>query len=280
MQQSKNGTDLNGSSCFSTWEKCSVCENCISMRSMRENKAIMKLEYSNKRLYMVTAVPVNNELNSNLIVELIRDVTEEHLLDAMDLLNEDIVIEKINKLNQELICDPLTKLYNRRFLEERLQYEMAKSFSNNSPMGFVMVDIDHFKNINDNYGHPVGDRILIEFSLLLKNMIRESNDWIVRYGGEEFLIFISGVSREILIRKVESIREKIEKNIFCEKDFQIKITSSFGIYSGIADENLDLERAKVYINYSDKALYHSKNTGRNKVSYYSEEQINSQYGQI
>jgi diguanylate cyclase (GGDEF)-like protein len=157
---------------------------------------------------------------------------------------------------------------------------MAKSFSNNSPMGFVMVDIDHFKNINDTYGHPVGDRLLIEFSLLLKNMIRESNDWIVRYGGEEFLIFISGVNKETLIRKVESIREKIEKNIFCKKDFQIKITSSFGIYSGIADENLDLERAKVYINYSDKALYHSKNTGRNKVSYYSEDQMDSQYDKI
>lgn len=270
LRQANNKIDLNGSSCFSVWEKCAVCENCISMRAMRENKVIMKFEYSNRRLYMVTAVPVKNEINSNLIVELIRDVTEEHLLDSIDLLNEDIVIEKINKLNQELICDSLTKLYNRRFLEERLQYEVAKSLSNNSPMGFVMADIDHFKIINDTYGHPVGDRILIEFSQILKKMIRDSDDWIVRYGGEEFLIFISGVDKETLIRKVQYIREKIENNIFCEKDFQIKITSSFGLFSDIATELLDLEKSQLYINYADKALYNSKNTGRNKVSYYSE----------
>ena len=151
-----------------------------------------------------------------------------------------------------------------------MQYEVAKSLSNNSPMGFVMADIDHFKIINDTYGHPVGDRILIEFSQILKKMIRDSDDWIVRYGGEEFLIFISGVDKETLIRKVQYIREKIENNIFCEKDFQIKITSSFGLFSDIATELLDLEKSQLYINYADKALYNSKNTGRNKVSYYSE----------
>lgn len=272
-KESQNNSNSNDSLCFSVWEKNAVCENCISMRAFRENKVIMKLEYSNKRLYMVTAVPVEDELNTNLIAELIRDVTEEHLVDSVYLLNEDIAIEKIKKLNQELICDPLTKLYNRRFLDERLQYEVAKSCSNNLPMGFIMADIDHFKNINDSYGHPVGDRILIEFSELIKNMVRESDDWIVRYGGEEFLIFISGVDRETLIKKAESIRQRVENNIFCQNDLQINITSSFGLYSGIADEIGDFEKSKVFINYADKALYNSKNTGRNKVSYYSESEL-------
>ena len=155
-----------------------------------------------------------------------------------------------------------------------MQYEVVKSFSNNAPMGFVMADLDYFKRINDSYGHPVGDRLLIEFSLLLKEMIRDSDDWIVRYGGEEFLIFISSVDKEALIRKVESIRKKVENNIFCENDFKIRITSSFGLYSGIAEEVLDLEKSKVYIKYADDALYNSKNTGKNKVSYYSEELVN------
>lgn len=256
--------------CFSVWGKNAVCENCISMRALTEKKVVMKLEYSDKKVYMVTAVPVNENEQDNRVIELIRDVTNENLMDSKDLLNEEIVLEKINKLNRELISDPLTQLYNRRFMDERLPYELVKSWTTKVPMGIIMADIDYFKKINDSYGHLIGDQILVGFSSLLKSVIRENHDWIIRYGGEEFLMFISDADSENLLKKAEQIRATIENNIFSIDDLQIQITSSFGVFSAVPTQIDDLSIIKTYIDNADKALYNSKKTGRNKVSCYSE----------
>ena len=254
--------------CFSVWEKKSICENCVSMRALREKKAVMKLEYSDKKVFMVTSVPMNE--NNERAIELIRDVTNENLLDSKDLLNESILLEKINKLNRELISDPLTQLYNRRFMNERLPYELVQSWTTKAPMGLIMADIDFFKKINDTYGHLAGDQILIGFSSLLKSMIRENLDWVIRYGGEEFLIFLSNADKENLLKKAEEIRAAVENHIFCTNDLNIQITSSFGVFSIIPEQIDDIAITKAYIDNADKALYHSKTTGRNKVSYYND----------
>ncbi len=256
--------------CFSVWDRNAVCENCISMRALSENKVVMKLEYSYKKIYMVTAVPMDDHEPAGRVIELIRDVTNENLLDSEDLLNEEIVLEKINKLNREIISDPLTQLYNRRFMDERLPYEIAQSWTTKAPMSLIMADIDFFKKINDTYGHLVGDQILSGFSNLLKSMVRENHDWVIRYGGEEFLLFFADSDREDILKKAEQIRDKVENHIFCIDDFKIKITSSFGVYSTVPEQVDGMTLAKIYIDRADKALYHSKKTGRNKVCCYND----------
>ena len=254
--------------CYSFWEKNEVCENCISTRASIEKKVFMKLEYSHKRIYMVTAVPMSDHDTDDRVIELIRDVTDENLLDSKDLLNEKVLLEKINNLNRELICDPLTKLYNRRFMDERLPYELVKSKTTKAPMGLIMADIDHFKKINDTYGHVVGDHVLMGLANLLKSSIRDTHDWIIRYGGEEFLLFISDANYEILMEKAEKIRALVENHIFSIDDLDLHITSSFGVFSVIPNQVDDISITKKYIDNADKALYHSKTTGRNKVSSY------------
>lgn len=256
--------------CYSVWEKDEVCENCTSIRASKEKKVFMKLEYSDKKIYMVTSVPMSDSEMDDRVIELIRDVTNENLLDSNDLLNEKVLLEKINNLNRELISDPLTKLYNRRFMDERLPYELVKSWTTKAPIGLIIADIDYFKKINDTYGHLVGDQVLTGFSNLLKSTIRGTHDWIIRYGGEEFLLFISAANNEILMKKAEHIRALVENHVFSIDDLKLNITSSFGVFSVIPEQVDDISITKTYIDNADKALYHSKTTGRNKVSSYKD----------
>ena len=134
---------------------------------------------------MITAVP---EVDNNRVLELIRDVTDEYIIDGLESLSEAMLREKLDALNKEIITDSLTKLYNRRFLEERLPYDLVRAFSNQFPISLVMIDIDHFKKINDTFGHIVGDQVLVELAKIIKSWIRADDDWSVRYGGEEFLV--------------------------------------------------------------------------------------------
>lgn len=261
---------LVSSPCFSVWGKSSACENCISIRAIKEKKVFMKLEYSAQKIYMVTSVPLNEYPSDHRVMELVKDVTNDNILDSKDLSNDKVLAEKINAMNRELISDPLTHLFNRRFMDERLPYELAKSIALKMPLGLIMADIDFFKIINDTYGHQAGDQILIEFSNLLKNSIREDQDWVIRYGGEEFLLFISDSDSAKLIEKSEEIRISIENHIFKLLDTDLKITASFGLYSAIPIETEHDITIETFIDRADKALYHSKNTGRNKVSSFTE----------
>lgn len=254
--------------CFSVWSKNVVCENCISMRALQEKKVVMKLEYNDNRVYMITAVPASDSAHEDQVIELIRDVTNENLIDIKNMENEEAIREKINRLNQEIIIDPLTKAYNRRFMDERLPYEFVKSCTSKKPMGFILADIDHFKKVNDNYGHIAGDQVLISFAEIIKSKLDEPQDWTVRYGGEEFLIFMPGVTAADLINKADAIRTAVENRVFLYDDLEIHLTASFGVYSIVPEPCDDFDQVKTYINNADKALYHSKQTGRNKTSSY------------
>lgn len=254
--------------CFSVWSKKVVCENCISMRALHEKKVVMKLEYNNDKIYMITAVPASDSEHEDQVIELIRDVTNENFMDIKNMGSEEEIQTRINKLNQEIILDPLTKAYNRRFMDERLPYEFVKSCTSKKPMGFILADIDHFKKVNDNYGHLAGDQVLITFAEIIQAKLRESQDWIVRYGGEEFLIFISGMTEAELVESAEAIRIAVEKWIFLHEGLEIHLTASFGVHSVVPEQCDDFDKVKAFINNADRALYHSKQTGRNKTTSY------------
>lgn len=272
----KKQCNAGDNQCFTIWGKTSTCENCISMRAVQDKKVVMKLEYNDNKLFMITAVPMDNEQQDSQVIELIRDVTHENLLELKELTSEHEIIAKINQMNREIITDPLTQLYNRRFMDERFPYEYVRSYTSKTAMGVIMADIDFFKNVNDTYGHPIGDQLLVAFSRLLKGLIRDSQDWIVRYGGEEFLIFMSHTSQEILIKKASQMREIIEKHVFTFGETQLRITSSFGAYCLIPEDANDFSIIQKLIHNADQALYHSKRNGRNKVTYYDEHLLTTQ----
>ncbi|ABM02127.1 diguanylate cyclase [Psychromonas ingrahamii 37] len=190
----------------------------------------------------------------------------EHLKNDQQLL-EQLVTERTEELEQakdraELLArtDPLTNMLNRRAFFECGSVEIKRSLRYKSSLAIMMIDLDHFKSINDNYGHAAGDNALLSVANTLKAMIRNV-DIIGRIGGEEFAVIIPHADLEIATELAQRLRLGIEKVEIIIDNQPVKITACFGVTSiDIKSESLDeaLKRA-------DKALYLAKENGRNRV---------------
>ena len=167
---------------------------------------------------------------------------------------------RLKKLNRKLIeisqTDVLTNLYNRTKLNEQLHIELSRAGRYNRPFSVIMLDIDHFKKINDEFGHLIGDKVLIAFAKLSKNCIRNC-DIIGRWGGEEFLVLCSDAELKDAVFVAERIRKATKEYPFADDRHH---TISAGVASFVQDdtENSLLQRA-------DIALYKAKNNGRDRV---------------
>ena len=167
----------------------------------------------------------------------------------------------LEQLHQQNIKDPLTKLYNRRYLDHILPQLIALAKRRDSNLGFLMIDMDYFKKVNDTYGHDAGDKTLQTLSKIIINSIRES-DIAIRFGGEEFVIILQDInSKEDLIKIAEKIRINVEKTKFYTGKEYINKTISIG--ASLFPENCST--GWECIKYADLALYKAKNLGRNKV---------------
>ena len=166
------------------------------------------------------------------------------------------------KLKQEAITDPLTGIYNKRHFNIIAQTEYNRSIRQNLDMSIIMLDIDYFKQINDNYGHFMGDFILQEVSKVFKSQIRDE-DTLFRIGGEEFTIILPHTNMDKSILIADKIRVMIENKVFRSSGKEISITVSLGV-STLKKSDKQFEDILLR---ADKSLYDAKNNGRNKVSY-------------
>lgn len=164
-------------------------------------------------------------------------------------------------LQRTAALDPLTGVYNRRFGMARLEEEFRRAQRNRQTLGVLMVDIDHFKQINDQYGHLVGDRILVSVSRRLMEQTREE-DVVVRYGGEEFLILLPGADREDCQRFAERVLERMNRSPVRDGRLEIAITVSIGV---TAYPSLPVLAAEELVDEADRALYAAKSDGRDRV---------------
>lgn len=167
----------------------------------------------------------------------------------------------IEKMSEEIFKDGLTKVYNRRFIEERFLLEVYHTATHEKPLSIIMTDIDHFKRINDAYGHTIGDRVLKDFVQTIKGCIRSSTDWVARYGGEEFLIVLSGADGQIAYQVAEKIRKAVETARFQYEKHSVQLTASFGTYT-VASPDVPYEEIMQRV---DANLYLAKNSGRNRT---------------
>lgn len=177
---------------------------------------------------------------------------------AMDVM-------RITALEHETHTDPLTGVYNRRFMEQRLREEVSKARRYHFELAVLMLDLDHFKRVNDELGHQAGDQVLIEIGSLFDRELRDS-DILARYGGEEFLIIATNTAPTAAAALAERLRSCIEAHAFLS-DFSkaaqqgIRITVSIGVAS-FADSSNDEESL---IKAADRNLYQAKHGGRNQV---------------
>ena len=175
---------------------------------------------------------------------------------AMSISNA-VLYEQANKL---AVTDGLTGISNRQSVEKSLQIEFERSKRYNSPLSLILLDVDHFKDVNDTYGHQKGDEILIAFASLLKKACR-ANDIAARYGGEEFLMILPQSNAQGAFKIAERVREEMMKISFTGNESNFAVTVS----CGVAEFNKDYESINKLIAAADQALYKAKNGGRNKT---------------
>lgn len=177
------------------------------------------------------------------------------------LQQHEVELQAALKLVQEqAIHDPLTGLYNRRQMEELLAHEFLRAQRSGAPFAVVMVDIDHFKRINDNYGHESGDEVLRQVAALLGNAVRRS-DIVCRYGGEEFLILLLGASLENALRRAAEIHRRVRNLIVPLRGEPVAIAASFGV-AACPVHGTDRD---ALLRAADGALYRAKNAGRDRI---------------
>lgn len=203
-----------------------------------------------------------------------RQVQERELLDGDKVQISTSTIFKYayqdraeNAFHEELfkmaIIDPLTGAHNKRYFEGRIKEDFSFAIRNNVPLSLVMFDIDHFKKINDTYGHPAGDYVLKQVCDVGRSIIR-IEDTLIRYGGEEFLILLKGAGLPGALSVAERLRKGIEEQSFEFEGKKIGVTASLGIAT-LADRNFtDWENM---LKLADTFLYKSKNAGRNRISH-------------
>lgn len=166
-----------------------------------------------------------------------------------------------DRLQKLAALDSLTSIYNRRFGMARLGEEFSRAIRANSPLGVMMFDIDHFKEVNDTYGHLTGDRVLVQVAKTAKLALRKG-DILMRYGGEEFLAIFPAASKENALALGERLRRMVEDTSVLDGDQIICVTISIGVTSY---PELEVTDEQDLVKRADEALYKAKETGRNKV---------------
>ena len=212
---------------------------------LRKNGAVIDVECHSS---------IMNVGNRSLIISLIMDISERTRTErAVQVLQEE--------LREQSTHDALTGLYNRRFLDESFGRELLLAKRGGHPVSVILADLDHFKAVNDRNGHLAGDEVLRIFGTLLTTNARAS-DIVCRYGGEEFLLVLPGMTTEGAVERAEQLRQAMAATAVSHGQSRITVTASFGVatfptHGGTTDE---------LIAAADRALYSAKAEGRNRVN--------------
>jgi diguanylate cyclase (GGDEF)-like protein len=239
----------------------------VEKRKLRPNQMMMD-SLATLRSYLTLPLAVEGEIIGCISI----NSDQPNAFDAQDLQFFSVIgyqmaatlkhFQRFSSVKKEAIYDTLTSLFNRRYFEEKLTADAQKAFHSGSNLSVIMVDIDHFKKVNDTFGHAGGDKVLREIASLLKNSVRRQDDTVARYGGEEFVLVLPGAPLEATSTIAERIRQTIANTPIDIGQSQIHLTISLGI------SNFPIHRAKSkdeLVKMADLALYEAKRGGRNRV---------------
>jgi diguanylate cyclase (GGDEF)-like protein len=244
----KSYFDIVGCQKIDNSEKCNFCYICnLNKKNIDEDTIITKKEERIGSSYFCRHFMVKSQkidfASQSLTLVFLNDITN--------------LIEKTKKLEELCTIDELTGVYNRRFILEKLESEIEISKRYHSPLSIIILDIDNFKDINDNLGHLAGDKVLIKTSETIRNSLRESDNF-GRIGGEEFIIVLPNTDLEKAHMCGERIRTNISSQSFEQHDYVV--TVSGGIASYVYNESMES-----FFKRADNLLYKAKKTGKNLI---------------
>lgn len=173
----------------------------------------------------------------------------------------EIEIYYLGTLESAAHTDPLTKTYNKGYIMESLEAEFKRAKALHEDFSVIILDLDHFKKINDNHGHDAGDYVLKEMCNVVRAKVLPKNSVFGRFGGEEFLILLPGMGLEAATLLAETLRSTIEKAQFMYEKKRLPVTASVGV----AETALDVDTHTALFKLADKAVYQAKSSGRNQV---------------
>ncbi len=255
-------------------ELCRVARNTNDVSSVKDHKVCPNF-CNDSNLYYCISFDIGDQSklvinfvldNQNQLDQLKQDISliKSYFIEAVPSLIVKLLLEE---LKSSAFKDGLTGLYNRKFLDEHITKLIPQSLRENITIGVLMLDMDHFKAVNDEYGHDIGDLVLKELGRILDENVRES-DIVVRYGGEEFIVLLVGVDNENSALEVANkIRTHVSENeINVYAGNKLKKTISIGLSMFPQDsKNFD-----IVMKNADIALYEAKDSGRNQVVRYKE----------
>jgi diguanylate cyclase (GGDEF)-like protein len=173
------------------------------------------------------------------------------------------IVEYIKTIEEMCKIDALTNIANRRSLDNQIAVEWRRALREKQPVGFIMIDIDHFKKYNDTYGHPQGDTLLKSAAAVFKEALHRPADLAARWGGEEFAVLLPDTGLEGAKEIAERIRVNVERMVvLCGDGTETRVTISLGVNSVVPDNETDY---KEFITRTDQALYAAKMGGRNRL---------------
>ena len=192
--------------------------------------------------------------------ERLEDSIQSRTLELQVALTE--LGEKNRALEEQNTLDALSGVRNRAYFDKKIQAEMKRSRREQRPLALVMLDIDHFKQINDQYGHLAGDAVIRGVAQRIQSLLKRSSDHVCRYGGEEFALILPNTDAEGVVTLAEQIRQSIAEQPFETEIGALPVHISAGCYAAVAESEMV---STDYIQAADQALYSAKHGGRNQV---------------
>jgi diguanylate cyclase (GGDEF)-like protein len=253
---------FNGSDPKANYAEIENCIRAYELNSVINNSATVKeITEGIKNLFPIFEIKIDEKKYID-IIEAARYESEKL---SSDLLNQvQSQSECLDQLKQQVGLDSMTQLYNHDRFMEILRQEISRATRYKTPLSIIIADVDHFKSVNDFFGHQAGDHALKCVSSHLKKLLRDS-DHIARYGGEEFGIILPMTPLKEAIQAAERLRKAIESEKIVYREKSVSVTMSFGIALLENNRQVDVEGL---IKMADEALYDAKNTGRNKCCHY------------
>lgn len=239
--------------CYQYWGNEKICDNCISVRSYREDKSFVKLEKLSENIILITAIPITNA-GFPSVLELLKNVTDNMLIGSGDYNQGKVLTQFVEELNDAIVKDPLTSLYNRRFVEERLPIDLVKASLTRTTVSVCFIDVDEFKTINDRFGHGAGDKAIQMIGEVIKKSIDSFDAWAARYGGDEFIICLNGMTEKEADQMIRTIKNEISA-IRMNDDLP---DSCLSVSYGVETMDKVMMTAEELIDRADVKMYRAK----------------------